>query len=403
MISSANRETLNYIKSKIGNMKVLSFKTGSKVFGWTIPQEWSIKDACIWNIKGKKILDFKKELLSVVYYSTSVNKWISKKELKKNIYFDKNLKNAIPYVTSYYKKRWGFCMSKKQYDKLNSPKYKVHIDTKFSNSHLEIGEKFIKGKKKKEIFFSTYICHPSMANDNLSGIALQTHLINYLQKKYKKNLFSYRFVFLPETIGSIAYLSKKYKQLKKNMFIGFNLSCVGDEKAYSLISSRNNNSMSNQALRSALIKKNRVKYYSFLERGSDERQYCYPGIDLPVTGFSKSKYNKFKEYHTNLDNLKLVTEKGLNQSFDIIKNIIDACETHNFYPRNINLCEPQLSRAGLVSDLGLKFYKKNKNLKNFLVYADGKTNLFQISNLINLNLAEVLKINTILLNSKLIK
>ena len=215
LISPATRETLKYIKSKIGNIKVLYFKTGSKVFDWVIPKEWVIKDAYIKDKKGRKILDFRKNLLSIVYYSTSINKWVSKKELKKNIYFDKKLKNATPYVTSYYKKRWGFCMPKNNYDKLNSARYKIYINSEFVNSKLEVGEKFIRGKKRKEIFFSTYICHPSMANDNLSGIALQTYLINYVQNNYKKNLFSYRFVFLPETIGSIAYLSKKYKQLKK--------------------------------------------------------------------------------------------------------------------------------------------------------------------------------------------
>ena len=403
LISPATRETLKYIKLKIGTMKFLYFKTGSKVFDWVIPSEWVIKEAYIKDKKGRRILDFKKNLLSVVYYSIPVNKWLSQKELKKNIYFDKKLKNATPYVTSYYKKRWGFCMSKNSYDKLNSSKYKVCINSKFINSQLEIGEKIISGKKKNEIFFSTYICHPSMANDNLSGIALQIYLINYIQKKYKSNLFSYRFVFLPETIGSIAYLSKKYKKLKKKMFMGFNLSCVGDERAYSVISSRNINSMSNQALNSALIKKNNVKFYSFLDRGSDERQYCYPGIDLPVTGFSKSKFHEFKEYHTSLDNFDLVTQKGLNQSFDIFKNIIDACEKSNFYPKNVNLCEPQLSKKGLVSNIGLKFYKKNKDLKNFLAYADGTKNLFQISHLINLNLSDVLEINDILLDSKLIK
>ncbi len=403
LISPATRETLRYIKSKVGGMKILYFKSGSKVFDWVIPKEWIVKDAYIKDKKGKKIIDYKKNLLSIVYYSIPVNKWISKKELKKNIYFDAKLKNATPYVTSYYKKRWGFCMSKNNYEKLISDKYKIFINSKFIRSKLEVGEKIINGKKNKEIFFSTYICHPSMANDNLSGIALQTYLINYVQKNYKNNKFSYRFVFLPETIGSIAYLSRRYKKLRRKMFMGFNLSCVGDERAYSVISSRNVNSTSNLALRSALIKKKNVKFYSFLHRGSDERQYCSPGIDLPVTGFSKSKFHEFKEYHTSKDNLDLVTQKGLNQSFDIFKSIIDACEKDNFYPKNVYLCEPQLSKKGLVSSLGLKYFKKNKDLKNFLAYADGKNNLFEISTLINLNLSEVIKINNILLEKKIVK
>ena len=211
----ATRETLKYIAKKVEKLKIIKFRCGSKVYDWKIPDEWNIKDAYIKDEKGKRILDFKKNLLSVVYHSMPIKKWVNKKDLLKKIHTDDYQTNATPYVTSYYKKDWGFCMPKKDISKLNKKKYLIHIDSSFKKGFLEIGEIFKKGKKSKEIFFSTYICHPSMANDNLSSIALQIYLINYLNKNYKKTSFSYRFVFLPETIGSISYLSKKLRILKK--------------------------------------------------------------------------------------------------------------------------------------------------------------------------------------------
>ena len=241
-----------------------------------------------------------------------------------------------------------------------------------------------------------------MANDNTASLALQTHLIKYVKEKYKKSRFSYRFVFIPETIGSICYLSKKYKALKKNMLMGFAISCVGDNKQYSIIQSREGNRLSDKALEASLVNKKNLVRYSYLERGSDERQYCYPGIDLPVSGFCRSRYHTFKEYHTDQDSLKYISEEGLNNSFEVFKNIIDAIENKNFIPKNKYLCEPNLGRRNLMSTIGKKFYYKNKSLKNFLAYSDGKRNLFDISNLIKINLKETLNICNTLDKKKLI-
>ena len=396
LMGESTQKTIKYLKKIVPEINVLRFKTGTKVFDWIVPQEWNIKDAYIKDSSGKKILDFKKNLLSIVYYSIPIKKWILKKDLIKKIHFDNKLPNAVPYVTSYYKKAWGFCMSKNRLKKLNKKKYFINIDTNFKKGFLEIGEYFKKGKNKKEIFFSTYICHPSMANDNLSSIAVQLNLINYLKENYRNSFFSYRFVFLPETIGSICYLSKKKDKLKKNMMLGFALSCLGDDHNYSLIKSRNDDSLSNYAIRSALIGKKNVSEYEFLERGSDERQYCYPGIDLPLSGFCRSKFHNFKEYHTDQDNLNYISELGLKKSFEVFKSIIDALENRNFYPKNKFFCEPNLGKRGLMSTIGKKFHEKNKSLKNFLAYSDGKKNLFEISNIINLNLKDTLEISKIL-------
>ncbi len=402
IISEPTRKTMRYIKKHIPKISIIKFKSGKKVFDWVVPNEWNINDAYIMEPNGKKILDFRKNLLSIVYHSSPVKKWISRAELLKKIHYDDKLPNATPYVTSYYKKDWGFCMPKNKVKKLKKHKYFVSIDTTFKKSFLEIGEYFKKGKQKKEIFFSTYICHPSMANDNLSSLAVQIHLINYLEKKYPKSNFSYRFVFLPETIGSISYLSKKITILKKNMIMGFALSCLGDDNQYSIISSRHGKQLSDLALNSALKGKKKLVKFSYLDRGSDERQYCYPGVDLPVTGFCRSRFHSFKEYHTDKDDLKYVSEKGLKNSFEILKNIIDAIENKNFFPKNKFLCEPNLGKRGLMSTIGKKFYKKGKMIKNFLVYADGKRNLFEISNTINLNLNDTINITNKLNENKLI-
>ena len=232
-------------------------------------------------------------------------------------------------------------------------KYKAYIDSSFKNGKLNIVEANIKGHSKKEIFFSTYFCHPSMANDNLSGPVVMSALLKYLNKNFNKRKFSYRFVFLPETIGSIAYLSKNVNKLKKNVIAGFNLSCVGDEKAYSHISSRQGNCLADLALSSALIGLKNVKNYSFLHRGSDERQYCSPGVDLPLCGFSRSKFGQYPEYHTSADNLSLVSNKGLNESLGVLKNIVDAFEL-GLFPKTKFLGEPQLGKRNLYPTLSQK-------------------------------------------------
>ena len=403
-------ETLNYLDNKIGiKFKTLKFKSGKKVFDWIIPKVWNIRDGYIETQKGKKIVNFKKNNLHVVGYSTAINKIVSKKNLLNHIYTQPNQPKWIPYVTSYYKKNWGFCVSENFKKKLTDEKYKVHIDSSHKNGDLKIAETFIKGKKNKEIFFSTYFCHPSMASDNLSAVIVQSALIKYINKNYKKTNFSYRFIFIPETIGSIAYLSKNLTKLKKNMIAGFNLSCIGDDRCYSHVESRNGNNLADQALDAALFGKKNIKKYSFLYRGSDERQYCAPGIDLPVCGFSRSKFGEYKEYHTSADNLNIISEKSLQNSLDLLISIVDAFETDLKPVTNIK-GEPQLSKYNLYPSISQKgivkkgVFSKQEfiNRCNLIAYADGERNIFEISKKINMSLenlikkVKVLKINKIL-------
>ena len=313
--------------------------------------------------------------------------------------------DAIPYVTSYYSKNWGFCLSKNTIDSMPEGNYKIRIDSEFKKGKLDLIEAKIDGiEKEKEIFFSSYLCHPSMVNNELSGPVLINELITYIKSKHKKNNYTYRFVILPETIGSIAYLSKKKDELKTNLICGFNLTCVGDDQNFSHIQSRKGNNIADKALNAALLNKENHKKYSFLERGSDERQYCSPGIDLPICTFCRSKFGTFPEYHTSLDNFNLVNEKGLQGSFDVIKTIIDSFEC-SLSPKNINYCEPQLGKRGLYPNISnfREGIHPSRKLMNILAYCDGVNSLFDISEILDLNLRELIDTIFILKKNKLVK
>ena len=278
----------------------------------------------------------------------------------------------------------------------NKDKFHVKIISNFNNNgYLHYGETLIKGKSKKEIFISTYICHPSMANNELSGPLVSTAIYNYF--KNKKNKYSIRFVFIPETIGSISYINKNLKKLKKNVVAGFNLTCIGDDKSYSFLPTKYD-SISNYAAKKA-FKDLKIKFreYSFLSRGSDERQYNSPGVDLPIASIMRTKYGKYKEYHTSKDDFKLVTVNGLKGGFNVTKKAIEILMNLNLvapkskvqnkkYPKNKIICEPMMSKRKLYPTLGTTHKSKNlKNIMNFLQYADGTNSLDNISKLIKIN------------------
>ena len=402
------RKTLNIIKKEFPRLKLKKIKSGKKVFDWSIPEEWNVTDAYVIDKYNNRIIDFKKNNLHLVGYSIPIKKKITKKKLFKNLYFLKNQPKAIPYITSYYKRRWGFCISYNEYKILDkryslNDKFKVVINSNLNKKgNLNYGELILKGKSKKEILISTYICHPSMANNELSGPIVSMGLINYFKnKKLNKTL---RFVFIPETIGSIAYLSKNIKYLKKNVIGGYNLSCIGDERQHSCMFSKYQNSPSDEAVIEAykLLKIKNYKVYPFLKRGSDERQYNSPGIDLKISSIFRTKYGEYPEYHTSLDNFNLVTLKGCVGGFNVARKSIEIL-LKRIYPTFKIMCEPQLGKRGLYSTLSTKdSTKENKSYRNFLQYADGTNSLEKISNLIKLDLYSVKKIYSILLKNNLI-
>ena len=399
------QKSLLYFEKLVPNFKRIKFKSGSKVFDWKIPKEWHVKNGYISGLNKKKYAEFKKNNLHLLNFSRPIKKRVSRKELFKHLYTLKKQPNSIPYVTSYYKKNWGFCMTENQKKKLREKFYDVLIDSKFKSGNLHLSHAVFKGKSKKEIFFSSYLCHPSMANNELSGPAVLIKLAEYIKNKKKLN-FTYRFVLLPETIGSICYINKFKETLKKNMICGFNLSCVGDDKAYSHIESRSGNTLADISLEEALKGKKNVKRYSFLRRGSDERQYCSPGVDLPVCGFSRSKYGEFPEYHTSKDNLNFISKNGLKNSFEVMRSIIDTFEKNyywNSFPKSNILCEPNLGKRNLYPTVSQKKNYGNLNLRmDLIAYSDGKKNLIEISRIIKQPLNKIFSELKLLKKNKII-
>jgi aminopeptidase-like protein len=397
------RETLAYFSNLIPAIKIQSIPSGTKVFDWTIPDEWSINSAYIEDEFGKRIVDFNENNLHVVGYSIPVDCLIDLEELKEHIHSIPEQPDAIPYVTSYYSRTWGFCMSDNLKRSLKPGKYKVFIDSKIYPGFLNFGELIIPGETKKEVLISTYICHPSMANNELSGPVVTTALSQWLLT-LKKRKYTYRIIFIPETIGSITYLSMNLEYLKKHTVAGFVVTCIGDNLTYSFMPSRRGDTLADRAALHTL--KNNVKEfteYSFLERGSDERQYCSPGVDLPVCSIMRSKYGTYPEYHTSHDDLSFISPEGLKGGFEILKKTIQAIEFNDYY-LNLSICEPQLGKRGLYPNTSTKetFYK-TRRMMNFLAYADGKIDLIDLANQIDEDIADLYPLVGDLISSKLIK
>jgi len=395
------KKTLEYIQNIIP-IQIKSKPSGSKVFDWTIPKEWNIKSAYIENSKGEKIIDFKDNNLHIVGYSIPVDKKMSLKELDKHLYSLEDQPNAIPYVTSYYKERWGFCMTHNQRMNLEDDIYHVFIDSSLSEGNLYYGELKIPGLSEKEILLSTYICHPSMANNELSGPSVTTYLSKWLLNKERLN-YSYRIIFIPETIGSITYLSENYKIMKQNTIAGFNITCVGDELNYSFLETPYGNTLADRVAKNVL-KNVDYTHYSFLERGSDERQYCSPGINLPVVSIMRTKYDEYKEYHTSLDDLSFVTEKGLEESYKLYIKALNVLE-NNFVYKVTTLCEPQLGKRGLYPTISMKNDATSnvRNLMNIIAYCDGKNDTIDISDRLDIEIEEVIRIQKVLKENDLIE
>ena len=377
------RTSLKIIKSYQNLLKIKSIKSGTKVFDWIVPNEWSIKNAWV-KFNKKKIIDYKKNNLHVVGFSEKINKTVNLKNFLKRIHYLKNKPNAIPFVTSYYKKYWGFCIEYNKIRNLKKGKYHVYIDSNFKKGSLNYGEIFLKGKSTKEILFSTYLCHPSMANNEISGPCVSTFLSEYV-KTIRNRYYSYRFIFIPETIGSIAYISKNLKKMKRNIIAGFNLSCIGDQRGYSYVSSRTGNTLADHVAKKVLnsIDK-KFKIYSWLERGSDERQYCSPGVDLPICTLSRSKFGEFKEYHNSLDTIgNVVTQKGLQSSLEMVKKIVNYFE-QNLYYKSVYKCEPFMTKRNLYNTISKYENSNNKSLMDIISFCDGKTELDDLAKLCNL-------------------
>ena len=404
---SGIRKTLKIIKSEFPKLKIYHINSGKKIFDWKIPKEWKINNAFILDKNNNKIIDFKKNNLHLVSYSVPFNKTLKKNKLLSRLHVNKKNPGSIPYMTSYYKKYWGFCCSYNQKKEIElnyeeNDKFKVFIDSSFKkNGKLSYGELKIHGKSKQEILISTYICHPSMANNELSGPIVAMALMKFfLKKKPNKTL---RFLFIPETIGSIVFLYKNLNYLRKNLIGGYNLSCIGDDRMHSCIFSKYNDKIADKALKEAYKKLNiKPKIFSFLSRGSDERQYNSPGIDLGIASIFRTKYGEYPEYHSSLDNFDVVTKKGLRGGFLVAKKAIQIL-LNKIVPKNNIMCEPNMGKRKLYPTLSNnKISEFTKNIMNFLTYSDGNNDLKDISKLIRVNFLKTKKIYFFLLKKKIL-
>ena len=396
---NGNRQTLNYLKENyLGELKIheYSIADNPSTFDWNTPYEWNIDEAYIEDENGNKIIDFKNNNLHILGYSESVDITIPFSELDEHLYSLEDDIDAIPYVTSYYKTRWGFCLSHRQREELRKQPeklYHVVIKSNFNkNGSITYGELIINGLLDDEILISTYICHPSMANDNLSGIAVATKIAKYIYSLPERK-YTYRIIFIPETIGALIYLKENITHLQKYVKAGFVLSCIGDDGDYSCVHTPYNNTYTDKIVTHVLKHiTDKPKEYSFLERGSDERQFCAPNVNLPVCTLSRTKFGKFKEYHTSNDNLDFVTEIGIGGGLNYIQQCINILENNECYKIK-TVGEPQLGKYGLyptISQKGSADY--TRKLTNIIAYLNGKNTVLNIAEILNVSFNEVLEI-----------
>lgn len=379
------RETLQILREYCDALKICEVPCGTQVFDWTIPDEWNITEGYIENETGERIIDFADNNLHVVGYSLPMDKWMELEELKKYVHTLPRQPELIPYVTSYYKPRSGFCMSQTMLDALPEGRYHTVIKSSLDpQGSLTYGEILIPAtmESDKEIFFSSYVCHPSMANNECSGPCVLIALADYIRRMPTRK-YHYRLILVPETIGSITYLSRNLPQMQRRIIAGFNLTCVGDDMQYTIVHSRYADTLADKVLMNVLRYRDKgYKECSYLERGSDERQYCFPGVDIPLCTFSRTKFYDYPEYHTSGDNLDLISPEGLQGAYEVMVECIRILECNARY-RMECLCEPQLGKRGLYPTVSKKgVYDEVRKLQDFILYADGSNDLLDISNII---------------------
>jgi aminopeptidase-like protein len=396
------RSTLKIIGEHI-NIKTNEVATGTKVYDWTVAKEWNVKDAYIKNSSGRKIVDFKNSNLHLLNYSIPVKKRVLLEELKEHIFTIPERPDWIPYRTSYYNENWGFCMTHNQFLELRDKEFDVVIDSCLTNGYLTYGECFIEGEKKDEVLLSCHICHPSLCNDNLSGIVLSVFLAKHLSQASLR--YSYRFLFIPATIGAITWLSLNETHVAKIKH-GLVAACVGDSGKFTYKKSRQGDAEIDKA--AANVLKHSSSDYEindFSPYGYDERQYCSPGFNLPVGCLMRTPYGQYPEYHTSADNLDFVKPEALADSFSKYLQVLNILENNKKYINLNSKCEPNLGKRGLYEKIGGKSDVEDKKMAIFWVlnFSDGAHTLLDISDKSGLKFSLIEETANILVKHDLLK
>ena len=417
------RKTLKIFQDSI-DLQIHEVPTGTKVFDWTVPEEWNIDDAYIMNKNGEKIVDFKKSNIHILQYSEKIEKKIGLEELKKHIFTLPEQPATIPYRTSFYNKNWGFCMKHKEFLKLDDDEYAVNISSEHKDGSLTYGEFLIKGESTDEILISTYVCHPSLCNDNLSGPVLSLFLAKYFSKQ--KLHYSIRFLFIPETIGAITWLARNEDNVK-NIKHGLVATCLGDSGNLTYKKTRDGDNIIDKIVEEVLIESGKpYKIMDFWPSGSDERQYCSPGFNLPVGSLMRTPYDMFDEYHTSEDNLSFMNKESLRDSFlkyiAVIKKLEDyflvdipkrkipenknSANNNPVFKNLIPKCEPQLGKRRIYDEIGgikkQDSLEQKKAIQWILNLSDGKNSLRDIQARSGLNYDILLDMSELLLKKQLL-
>lgn len=374
------RQTLDILGEPLGGLAISKVASGATVLDWTVPDEWHPRAAFIETPTGERICDLAENNLHLVGYSVGIDTRMPLAELQSHLYSLPDQPDAIPYVTSYYERKWGFCLTHRQRADLRDGMYRVLIDASHVAGTLDYGELVLPGRSAQEILFSTYCCHPSMANNELSGPVLAVALARWLMNRPDRRL-TYRFVFGPEMIGAAAFLDAQRMHLQSRVLAAFNLTCVGDERAWSLLPSRWGDTYADRVARHVLRHAvGAYRTYSWRDRGSDESMYCAPGIDIPMVSIMRSKYGEYPEYHTSLDRPGgVVTARGLAESLCVYRTLIEALES-DCRPRALVLGEPQLGRRGLYPNTSMKGSTASvRDMLDLISHADGQTRLLDIA------------------------